>query len=131
MQLQVLESLAAIFTEGSGRGLCKRIIAVVKAANVLGLSFLEAFNKQPIEVLQLLSLKAQDSLVEASLLVQTHSMPAASIAQILAESFLKVRISFFHVQLSPCRHAECQTYIFFLLFFSFLVFFFRIQDGKI
>ncbi|CBI21531.3 unnamed protein product, partial [Vitis vinifera] len=87
--LQVLESLATIFTEGSGRGLCKRIIAVVKAANVLGLSFLEAFNKQPIEVLQLLSLKAQDSFVEANLLVQTHSMPAASIAQILAESFLK------------------------------------------
>ena len=90
MQLQVLESLATIFTEGRGRGLSKRIIAVVKAANVLGLSFLEAFNKQPIEVLQLLSLKAQDSLVEANLLVQTHSMPAGSIAQILAESFLKV-----------------------------------------
>lgn len=94
IQLQVLESLATIFTEGSGRGLCKRIIAVVKAANVLGLSFLEAFNKQPIEVLQLLSLKAQDSFVEANLLVQTHSMPAASIAQILAESFLKVCFPF-------------------------------------
>ncbi|XP_059642353.1 uncharacterized protein LOC132284280 isoform X2 [Cornus florida] len=87
--LQVLESLTSIFTEGSGRGLCKRIVAVVKAANVLGLSFLEAFDKQPIELLQLLSLKAQDSFEEANLLVQTHSMPAASIAQILAESFLK------------------------------------------
>lgn len=81
-----------MFTEGSGRGLCKRIIAFVKAANVLGLSFSEAFEKQPIELLQLLSLKAQESFEEASLLVQTHSMSAASIAQILAESFLKVDI---------------------------------------
>nr|KYP67561.1 Spatacsin [Cajanus cajan] len=87
--LQVLESLVTIFTEGSGRGLCKRIIAVIKAANTLGLSFSEAFNKQPIELLQLLSLKAQDSFEEANFLVQTHPMPAASIAQILAESFLK------------------------------------------
>ncbi|XP_061972823.1 uncharacterized protein LOC133695068 isoform X1 [Populus nigra] len=87
--LQVLESLATIFTEGSGRGLCKRIIAVVKAANVLGLSFSEAFDKQPIELLRLLALKAQESFEEASLIVQTHSMPAASIARILAESFLK------------------------------------------
>jgi len=85
-----LESLATIFSEGSGRGLCKRIIAVVKAATILGLSFSEAFDKQPIELLQLLSLKAQESFEEANLLVQTHSMPAASIAQILAESFLKV-----------------------------------------
>ncbi|KAJ4828081.1 hypothetical protein Tsubulata_018948, partial [Turnera subulata] len=87
--VQVLENLATNFTEGNGRGLCKRIIAVVKAANVLGLSFSEAFDKQPIELLQLLSLKAQESFEEASFLVQTHSMPAASIAQILAESFLK------------------------------------------
>ncbi|PNY01804.1 hypothetical protein L195_g025106, partial [Trifolium pratense] len=87
--LQVLESLVVIFTEGSGRGLCKRIIAVIKAANTLGLSFFEAFNKQPIELLQLLSLKAQESFEEAKFLVQTHPMPAASIAQILAESFLK------------------------------------------
>ncbi|KAH7860687.1 hypothetical protein Vadar_016791 [Vaccinium darrowii] len=87
--LEVLESLTTIFTEGSGRGLCKRIIAVVKAANVLGLSFSEAYDKKPIELLQLLSLKAQDSFEEANLLVQTHSMPAASIAQVLAESFLK------------------------------------------
>lgn len=87
--LQVLESLVVIFTEGSGRGLCKRIIAVIKAANTLGLSFHEAFDKQPIELLQLLSLKAQESFEEAKFLVQTHPMPAASIAQILAESFLK------------------------------------------
>ncbi|XP_004504003.1 uncharacterized protein [Cicer arietinum] len=87
--LQILESLVVIFTEGSGRGLCKRIIAVIKAANTLGLSFLEAFNKQPIELLQLLSLKAQESFEEAKFLVQTHPMPATSIAQILAESFLK------------------------------------------
>ncbi|KAG6736944.1 hypothetical protein POTOM_060108 [Populus tomentosa] len=87
--LQILEKLVTVFTEGSGRGLCKRIIAVVKAANVLGLSFSEAFDKQPIDLLQLLALKAQESFEQASLIVQTHSMPAASIAQILAESFLK------------------------------------------
>ncbi|XP_028755143.1 uncharacterized protein LOC114714558 isoform X1 [Neltuma alba] len=87
--LQILESLVAVFPEGSGRGLSKRIIAVIKAANKLGISFFEAFDKQPIELLQLLSLKAQESFEEASLLVQTHLMPAASIAQILAESFLK------------------------------------------
>ncbi|KAL0350034.1 UNVERIFIED_CONTAM: hypothetical protein Sradi_4152600 [Sesamum radiatum] len=87
--LKVLESLATILMEGSGRRLCRRIISVVKAANVLGLTFAEAFEKQPIELLQLLSLKAQDSFEEANLLVRTHSMPAASIAQILAESFLK------------------------------------------
>ncbi|KAI9108709.1 hypothetical protein K1719_020356 [Acacia pycnantha] len=86
---QILESLVAIFPEGNGRGLCKRIIAVIKAANKLGVLFFEAFNKQPIELLQLLSLKAQESFEEANLLVQTHLMPAASIAQILAESFLK------------------------------------------
>lgn len=88
--------MVAIFPEGSGRGLCKRIIAVIKAANRLGLLFFEAFNKQPIELLQLLSLKAQESFEEANLLVQTHPMPAASIAQILAESFLKVHFFFFH-----------------------------------
>lgn len=96
MEIQVLESLAIVFTEGSGRGLCKRITAVVKAANVLGLSFSEAFDKQPVELLQLLSLKAQESFEEAHLLVQTHSMPPASIAQILAESFLKVCLCKFH-----------------------------------
>lgn len=82
--------MVTVFTEGSGRGLCERIIALVKAANVLGISFSEAFDKKPIEVLQLLSLKAQESFEEAKLLVQTHSMPASSIAQVLAESFLKV-----------------------------------------
>ncbi|KAI4310715.1 hypothetical protein MLD38_035669 [Melastoma candidum] len=87
--LQVFESLITLFSEGSGRGLCKRIVAIVKAAKVLGISFSETFEKQPIEVLQLLSLKAQESFEEAKLLVQTHSMSAASIAQILAESFLK------------------------------------------
>ncbi|XP_049348132.1 uncharacterized protein LOC125812685 [Solanum verrucosum] len=87
--LQVLESFALLLTEGRGRGLCRRIKSVVKAANVLGLSFSEAFEKPPIELLQLLSLKAQDSFEEAKLLVQSHCMPAASIAQILAESFLK------------------------------------------
>ncbi|GLJ32063.1 hypothetical protein SUGI_0645700 [Cryptomeria japonica] len=87
--LQVLEAIATKCREGCGRGLCNRILAVVKIANFLELSFSEAFQKQPIELLQLLSLKAQDSLDEARLLVDTHSMPAASIARILAESFLK------------------------------------------
>ncbi|CAA6664133.1 unnamed protein product [Spirodela intermedia] len=87
--LQVLETLTMKCSEGCGRGLCKKIVAVVKAANVLGLSFSEAFEKRPIELLQLLSLKAQDSLEEARLLVLTHTMPPASIAKILAESFLK------------------------------------------
>ncbi|CAN8328713.1 unnamed protein product [Cochlearia groenlandica] len=87
--LQVLESLSNILNEGSGRGLARKIIAVIKSANILGLTFTEAYQKQPIELLRLLSLKAQDSFEEACLLVQTHSMPAASIAQILAESFLK------------------------------------------
>lgn len=87
-----MENLATSFTEGRGCGLCKRIISIVKAANVLGVPFSEAYDKQPIELLQLLSLKAQDSFDEANLLVQTHTMPAASIAHILAESFLKVHI---------------------------------------
>lgn len=81
--------MADVLTEGCGRGLCKRIIAVVKAANILDMLFLEAFGKQPTELLQLLSLKAQDSFEEARLLVETYSMPATSIAKILAESFLK------------------------------------------
>ena len=89
-----MDGLAAILAEGRGRGVCKRIVAVVKAANVLGLSFSEAFDKQPIELLQLLTLKAQDSFEEANLLVQTHSMPASSIAHVLAESFLKVCVFF-------------------------------------
>ncbi|RAL44025.1 hypothetical protein DM860_014162 [Cuscuta australis] len=87
--LQVLESLAYVPAEGRGRGLCKRVIAIVMSANVLGLTFHEVFEKQPVEILQLLALKAQDSFEEANILVQTHPMPAASIAQVLAESFLK------------------------------------------
>lgn len=99
-----MESLATIFAEGGGRGICKRIISVVKAANILGLSFSEAFDKQPVELLQLLSLKAQESFEEAKLIVQTHVMPATSIAQILAESFLKVCTPFivhFTLMLTP------------------------------
>ncbi|KAG0478156.1 hypothetical protein HPP92_012875 [Vanilla planifolia] len=87
--LQVLESLSTKCSEGCGRGLCLKIIAVVKAAKALGLTFSEAFEKRPIELLQLLSLKAQDSLEEAELLVKTHFIRPSSIAQILAESFLK------------------------------------------
>lgn len=86
-----MESLTTFFVDARGRGLCKRLISVVKAANVLGLLFSEAFDKHPIKLLQLLALKAQESFEEAYLLIQTHSMPAASIAQILAESFLKVQ----------------------------------------
>lgn len=76
--------------EGRGRALVRRIAAVVQTAKVLGLPFSEAFEKQPIELLQLLSLKAQDSFDEAKFLVETHTMPASSIARILADSFLKV-----------------------------------------
>lgn len=86
-----MEALTEACREGCGRGSCKRIAAVAHVANFLDLSFSEAFDKQPTQLLQLLSLKAQDSLSEAKLLVETHSMPAASIAKILAESFLKVK----------------------------------------
>ncbi|KAL1567188.1 hypothetical protein AAHA92_02694 [Salvia divinorum] len=44
--LQTLESFASLLKKGSGCGLCSRIISVVKAANVLGLTFSEAFDKQ-------------------------------------------------------------------------------------
>jgi spatacsin len=67
-----------------------RVIAIVRAAMVLGLTFVEAFAKQPLELLQLLSLKSRDSFHEAALLVGTHTMPPPSVALILAESFLKV-----------------------------------------
>lgn len=88
-----------------------KIIAVAKAATILGISFSEAFDKQPIELLQLLSLKAQESFEEAHLLVRTHSMPAASIAQILAESFLKVCLKIF-----TCSLVLCSTgFVFFVL----------------
>lgn len=87
--LQVLESLGIRCREGCGRGLCKRIYAVYKSAKVLQVPFSEAFDKKPTELLQLLSLKAQDSLEEAKLLVQSHVIPSSVIARILAESFLK------------------------------------------
>ncbi|KAG0546959.1 hypothetical protein BDA96_01G038500 [Sorghum bicolor] len=86
---QVMEILAVKCGEGRGRALIRRIIAVVRTAKLLGLPFSEAFEKQPIELLQLLSLKAQDSFDEAKFLVETHIMPASSIARILADSFLK------------------------------------------
>ncbi|KAM0918673.1 hypothetical protein ACQ4PT_008706 [Festuca glaucescens] len=86
---QAMEKLAMKCGEGRGRALIRRIIAVVQTAKILGLSFSEAFEKQPIELLQLLSLKAQDSFDEAKFLVETHIMPASSIARILADSFLK------------------------------------------
>ncbi|KAK8457117.1 hypothetical protein SEVIR_3G127700v4 [Setaria viridis] len=87
--LQVMEKLAVKCGEGRGRALIRRIIAVIRTAKLLGLPFSEAFEKQPIEILQLLSLKAQDSFDEAKFLVETHIMPASSIARILADSFLK------------------------------------------
>uniref|UniRef100_A0A0D9Y480 Spatacsin C-terminal domain-containing protein n=1 Tax=Oryza glumipatula TaxID=40148 RepID=A0A0D9Y480_9ORYZ len=86
---EVMEKLAMKCGEGRGRALVRRIAAVVQTAKVLGLPFSEAFKKQPIELLQLLSLKAQDSFDEAKFLVETHTMPASSIARILADSFLK------------------------------------------
>ncbi|XP_078164792.1 spatacsin carboxy-terminus protein isoform X3 [Carex rostrata] len=86
---QALDALSRKCGEGRGRGLCLRVIAVVRAAMVLGLTFAEAFGKQPLELLQLLSLKAQVSIEEATLLVETYSPPPPSIALILAESFLK------------------------------------------
>lgn len=85
-----MEAITSKCTDGRGRGLCKRIISVVKAARVLDTSFYEAFGKKPVELLQLLCLKAQDSFEEAKQFVETHFMSPASIAQILAESFLKV-----------------------------------------
>ena len=87
---QVMEKLAVKCGEGRGRALIRRIIAVIRTAKLLGLPFSESFEKQPIELLQLLSLKAQDSFDEAKFLVETHIMPASSIARILADSFLKV-----------------------------------------
>uniref|UniRef100_A0A0E0JEY2 Spatacsin C-terminal domain-containing protein n=1 Tax=Oryza punctata TaxID=4537 RepID=A0A0E0JEY2_ORYPU len=86
---EVMEKLAMKCGEGRGRALVRRIAAVVQTAKALGLPFSEAFEKQPIELLQLLSLKAQDSFDEAKFLVETHAMPASSIARILADSFLK------------------------------------------
>ncbi|KQK03052.1 uncharacterized protein LOC100829381 isoform X2 [Brachypodium distachyon] len=86
---QAMEKLTMKCGEGRGRALIRRIIAVVQTAKILGLPFSEAFEKQPIELLQLLSLKAQDSFDEAKFLVETHIMPASSIARILADSFLK------------------------------------------
>ncbi|XP_062194810.1 uncharacterized protein LOC133897988 isoform X2 [Phragmites australis] len=86
---QAMERLAMKCGEGHGRALIRRIMAVIRTAKVLGLPFSEAFEKQPIELLQLLSLKAQDSFDEAKFLVETHIMPASSIARILADNFLK------------------------------------------
>lgn len=87
---QVMDRLAVKCGEGRGQALIRRIIAVIRTAKLLGLAFSEAFEKQPIELLQLLSLKAQDSFDEAKFLVETHIMPVSSIARILADSFLKV-----------------------------------------
>jgi spatacsin len=66
---------------------------VAQIANFLGLPFAEAFQKSPPQLLQLVPLKGQEALSEVKLLVATHSMPAATVARILAESFLKARLS--------------------------------------
>ncbi|XP_024514946.1 spatacsin [Selaginella moellendorffii] len=87
--LQAMEALTAACREGCGRGHCRRVTAVAQIANFLDLPFFEAFQKHPTELLQLLSLKGQDAVSEAKLLVATHSINASSIARILAESFLK------------------------------------------
>ncbi|KAH7442054.1 hypothetical protein KP509_03G068400 [Ceratopteris richardii] len=86
---EVLEALTNACQEGCGRGSCRRIKAVAHISNFLDIPFAEAFERQPTQLLQLLSLKAQESLAEAKLLVETHPMPAASIAKILAESYFK------------------------------------------
>ena len=86
--------IAKACPQGCGRGSCERIKAVAQIADFLGLSFGDAFEKSPAQLLQLLSLKAQDSFAEAKMLVETHSMHAVNIARILAESFLKVAFSF-------------------------------------
>lgn len=90
MIFQVLKALTMACREGCGRGHCRRIAAVAQVGNFLGLYFTEAFAKSPPQLLQLLSLKGKEALAEAKLLVETHSTPAATIARILAESFLKV-----------------------------------------
>ena len=112
--------MSDILSQGRGRGLCKRIFAVVKAANILNIPFVEAFEKQPTELLQLLSLKAQDSFDEARLLVQSHPLPATSIAKILAESFLKVCVSICYPIETFCtfEHLYHYSYILCLVFYK-------------
>ncbi len=73
--------------------LCRKIAAVAQIANFLGSPFAEAFQKSPPQLLQLVPLKGQEALSEVKLPVATHSMPAATVARILAESFLKARLS--------------------------------------
>ncbi|KAG6556016.1 hypothetical protein Mapa_001956 [Marchantia paleacea] len=87
--MQVFEVLMSGCREGCGRGLIRRISAVAQIANFLVMPFNEAFSKQPTQLLQLLALKGQDALEEAKVLVANHTMIPASIARILAESFLK------------------------------------------
>ncbi|KAJ7523405.1 hypothetical protein O6H91_18G050100 [Diphasiastrum complanatum] len=87
--LEILGTITGVCGKDCGRGFCERIMTVSQVANFLELPFSEAFQKQPSELLQLLALKGQDALAEAQLLVSTHVMNAASIARILAESFLK------------------------------------------
>ncbi|KAL2630311.1 hypothetical protein R1flu_014997 [Riccia fluitans] len=87
--MQVLDVLMTGCREGCGRGLIRRISAVAQIANFLQMPFSEAYAKQPAQLLQLLALKGQDALEEAKVLVANHAMIPASIARILAESFLK------------------------------------------
>lgn len=54
--------------------------------------FMEAFEKPPIQLLQLLSFQGHEALNEATLLVTTHSMAAPAIARVLSETFYKVRV---------------------------------------
>jgi spatacsin len=90
MSNQVLKALTNACQEKCGRGHCRRIAAVAQIGHFLGLSYTEASSKSPPHLLQLLSLKGKEALVEARLLVDTHTVPAQVIARILAESFLKV-----------------------------------------
>ncbi|KAG0619567.1 hypothetical protein M758_4G148600 [Ceratodon purpureus] len=87
--MQVLKALTNACREKFGRGHCRRIAAVAQIGYFLGLSYPEAYTKSPPQLLQLLSFKGKEALVEAKLLVDTHTIPAQVIARILAESFLK------------------------------------------
>lgn len=86
---QILNACAEVCREGCGRGLCQRIAAIAHISKHLDLQFTEAFEKHPVDLLQLLSFKGHEALKEATLLVSTHSMAAPAIARVLSETFYK------------------------------------------
>lgn len=98
----MLQTCAEVCREGCGRGLCQRIAAIAQISNFLGLQFMDAFEKPPIQLLQLLSYKGHEALNEATLLVTTHSLAAPAIARVLSETFYKVRLGSKLNQLQAC-----------------------------